>query len=675
MKNEQLTALALKTELARANKVISDKQTLDLLAKAKYYCEKGNEIDTVLPVIEGESEVQDYLRHAEILVNSGCPMEAELLLMAVAILSPIRSGAVAKLAALHEAQTAYSRTVSFTQQLLEEKGPDTEVAYQLSFALYKMGRPDEALEYILPYHIFDPSQRIARLCGLLLKSLGKLGEAIDALTAALELNPKDSYTLRPLAEIYANIGMYEQSLETQRKIPEELREDSDRAHESIVYRLMGELDRAIECGNKARKQDPNSTNTLWVQCFNYSISSLLHSQDLLESSRLFWELTKRKQSSAHPIKHPSSKVRTDKLRVAILSSDIGDHVVSRFITPILRHYKKDKYHVTLLSTVRRFEEKAAEIATYADAAISLQGLNANEIHACIEEAQPDIIIETNGFTSNSGIALLSQRCAPVQCHYIGYHATTGLDTIDYFLGDAVTVPREFQSQYTEKLVQIPSLWMAYDATIEFPPAASTAQRDCLVMGCFSQVAKINQSTLEYWAAAMTAAPESVLVIKDKGLNCQSTCKRIVHSLEALGVNPDRIYLFGPVASHFEHLDAYNAIDVALDTTPWSGATTAFEALGMGVPLIAICGDTTSGRMSTSVVSAAGMSHLIAHSKDDFGRIASELAQDYQKIRKNKTALQQQVRSGVLFDEGRICRDFFKTIDQLYPDQHNLPAAN
>jgi predicted O-linked N-acetylglucosamine transferase (SPINDLY family) len=163
---------------------------------------------------------------------------------------------------------------------------------------------------------------------------------------------------------------------------------------------------------------------------------------------------------------------------------------------------------------------------------------------------------------------------------------------------------------------------------------------------------------------MKASPSSILVIKDRGVHCQATCHRIESTLEKQGVDPQRIYLFGPVGSQQEHLGCYNAIDIALDTTPWSGATTAFEALGMGVPLVAICGDSTSGRMSTSIVSAAGMSHLITHSVDEFASCVTALANNYTKIREEKATMQQQARSSILFDEQRVCRDFFSTIDRL-----------
>ena len=300
----------------------------------------------------------------------------------------------------------------------------------------------------------------------------------------------------------------------------------------------------------------------------------------------------------------------------------------------------------------------------ADKAVALQELSLDDARSCLQDMDLDIILDTNGFTQHSGLGILGQRCAPVQGHYIGYHATTGLKTIDYFLGDAITTPNEFQWQYTEKLVQIPRLWIAYDSQIEFPLAMSKSTRDSPVFGSFSQVAKLNSTTLQYWSAAMRAVPTSILAVKDKGVQCDTTRKRIEDTMEQHGVDPDRIYFFGPVGSQLDHLDSYNAIDIALDTTPWSGATTAFEALGMGVPLVAICGDTTSGRMSTSVVSAAGRSDWIARTPDEFARIAAELANDYLQIRRNKSAMQKEIRAGILFNEQRICRDFYATIEQL-----------
>jgi predicted O-linked N-acetylglucosamine transferase (SPINDLY family) len=658
-----LAKLALQAEGEVADQELSS-ETREFIRAIKrrslQECSPGSiQVMTLKP-----DEIERHLAAASNLLEHAFFRTNELLLAGILEVIPSCEGAMLRLAELNEKEGAFLKTVEYANTFMSRGIVNDEIAYQLAFALHKLGRQDEALEAILPLYVGRQERRVMRLCGLILKALDKWNEAIEILEKVIEESPEDIHSIRALAEIHSDLGLYHKCLEVIQRIPHDLVEDHDKLCRSLMHRLMGELDQAIRLNSEIIAASPSLSSALWTQCFNYSIAKADFSMELLRDSQKLWKLKRQEATVLNPIKLTPVSPARERLRIAFITSDIGEHVVSRFMMPILRSYNKDRYHVTLLSTHRRFEDKAVEIASCADAAISLQELNATDVYACIETIQPHVIIETNGFTQNSGIGLLVNRCAPIQCHYIGYHATTGLDTIDYFLGDSVTVPDEFQYQYTEKLVQVPSLWMAYDSTIEFPVASATAQRDSPVLGSFSQITKINRFTLDYWASALNAVPDSILVIKDRGCHCPASCKRIEDSLALEGIDPARIYFFAPVASHYDHLDAYNAIDIALDTTPWSSATTAYEALGMGVPLVAICGDTTSGRMSTSVVTAAGLEDLVAHSQEEFAQIVAKLSNDYRQIRKDKGSMQRRIRSGILFDERRICKDFFETIDSL-----------
>lgn len=129
----------------------------------------------------------------------------------------------------------------------------------------------------------------------------------------------------------------------------------------------------------------------------------------------------------------------------------------------------------------------------------------------------------------------------------------------------------------------------------------------------------------------------------------SVQQRISAFLSAKNIDPARVHFYPHLASREEHLNAYNAIDVALDATPWSSSTTGFEALAMGVPLIAICGSCTSARMSSSIVSALGKPEWVATTPEKFWTIAASMGVNYETIRAQKAALQRAVLESDLFD--------------------------
>lgn len=58
---------------------------------------------------------------------------------------------------------------------------------------------------------------------------------------------------------------------------------------------------------------------------------------------------------------PASRHRKDKrTRVGVLSADIGNHVVSRFIKPILRSYDRQTIEIEIICTRRRYDELAED---------------------------------------------------------------------------------------------------------------------------------------------------------------------------------------------------------------------------------------------------------------------------------------------------------------------------
>lgn len=597
------------------------------------------------------------------VLQSGHASQAEFLHLAYLCAHDQIDFSIKQLAQIYEENTQYDLTVLITREILRFYPRNTEAIYQLAFALNQVGEADAAIEALLPLLVEAEEARVSRLAGVILKRLGRLEDSIYFLEKSLSKEAHDPFSVRFLAENYVMQGYFYKALELLHSLPINKRDDDVILLESSIHRHIGDVDTAISVASKVLRRNETSDQAVWTQAYNYSISDSRHSSQLIDLCSKYFRRIEQ-VTKATQIESPEEYLDTQKIRIGFLTGDLGEHVVSRFLFPLLRGFNRDLFEVEVFSTLRRFEEKSTLIATSCSAAFSLEGLSLEKSVELLKNRKLDIIIETGGYTANSGLVALATRCAAIQCEYIGFHATTGFSTIDYFIGDDIITPASLNGQFTETLLRMPSAWISYDQTIEFPNAISASQRESPVFGCFSQTSKINRRTIDYWAAALSAVPESILVLKDRGYHCDETCKRIGSELESRGVSPARIYFFGHVATHLDHLDAYNAIDISLDTTPWCGATTAFESLGMGVPMVTILGDTTSARMSSSVVTAAGLSHLVAETVDQFASIAAEQALQYKNIRAGKLLLQKAIRAGVLFDEKRFCTDFYGLMKQL-----------
>ena len=77
-----------------------------------------------------------------------------------------------------------------------------------------------------------------------------------------------------------------------------------------------------------------------------------------------------------------------------------------------------------------------------------------------------------------------------------------------------------------------------------------------------------------------------------------------------------------------HLEIYKNIDIALDTFPWNGVTTSFEAIWMGVPVITMKGYNYNSRCTESLINInAKLEKLIGENKKDYVYKAASLAEN------------------------------------------------
>jgi len=140
--------------------------------------------------------------------------------------------------------------------------------------------------------------------------------------------------------------------------------------------------------------------------------------------------------------------------------------------------------------------------------------------------------------------------------------------------------------------------------------------------------------------------------------------RLYDLFEAEGVAPDRVMMVAstgaadPVGAH---LALYNHVDIALDTAPFNGSTTTFEALWMGVPVVTLLGETMMSRWAASMLVRVGRAHWVATDESGYIARAAEWAHDHEGLAALRSTLRAEVAASRLCD----ARGAIRHLERVY----------
>jgi predicted O-linked N-acetylglucosamine transferase (SPINDLY family) len=155
-----------------------------------------------------------------------------------------------------------------------------------------------------------------------------------------------------------------------------------------------------------------------------------------------------------------------------------------------------------------------------------------------------------------------------------------------------------------------------------------------------------------------------LLLVTPALDDRPTRERLAAEFAAAGVEPARLELRGGL-SRADLLAAYNTIDLALDTFPYSGGLTTCEALWMGVPVVTCPGATFAGRHSLSHLSSVGITATVADGPSAYVARALELAGDLPQLAALRSGLRGRMAGSPLCDGPRFAHHLMALLRQVW----------
>ena len=359
-----------------------------------------------------------------------------------------------------------------------------------------------------------------------------------------------------------------------------------------------------------------------------------------------------------------SKKKNNKINLGILSADLKNgHSITFFLKTILSNYNKDEIEIYLFSNQINANAISKEISDLVFKTIDISKLsNLNALNK-IREENLDIIIDVMGYTSRNRIGLFKNRVAKKQVLWMGYCNTTGLKNMDYIIADPNLIYKDEKNYYAEQVLYLPEIWNTHCGfdfeRKENPPPL--LKNNYITFGSFNNPAKINKNVIFCWSKILKEIENSKLIIKCS--NDKKKLDRIESLMEKNGVL-DSVIFHKRFEDKKDHLNLYNEVDIALDTFPYNGVTTSFEAIWMGVPVLTMAGYNFNSRCGESINKNLNMEQLIAKNEDDYVSKAVSLSTDRDKFLNIRKSIFLDAIDSPLFNKKRFAENFFNSLREI-----------
>ena len=362
-------------------------------------------------------------------------------------------------------------------------------------------------------------------------------------------------------------------------------------------------------------------------------------------------------------RHEKRRSNSPKIRIGYISPDLHFHVVAFFSYAFLHDYDKRRFEVFCYTDCEE-DNASREFASMVDHWQNVRGLPDEKVAEIVYQDKLDILIDLTGHTAWGFLQTMAYKPVPVQVSGIGYFDTIGLPAIDYFLADHYTDPPENDAYFVEKLIRLPHshfCFMWHDNPQE-PAPAPFQKNGYVTFGSFNNFSKVTDGMLELWGKILAAVPDSRLFLKAAIFNNPYGRKLALERIQQAGIPAERLILGEQEA---KYLQAYNEMDIALDTYPYPGGGTTCDALYMGVPVITLVGERHNARFGYSLLMNAGLSELCAFSPEEYVEKAVALANDKERLR----CYHQAIRPQLLASPVMQAADYMGEVEQAFTRIH------
>jgi protein O-GlcNAc transferase len=542
-----------------------------------------------------------------------------------------------------EAKACYLRAIDLSPNLLQAHDSLGRIAHE-------RGDLAAALKHYQNAIALDPDFTAAHAnLATVYRKISRLDDAEASCRRALELDG----SLAGAHVVLGNVHMVQGEISDaaacfKRAIA--LDADLSEAHSDLGNALtdLRDLDGALKAYQTAIPSNDACKNYLLTLLYQPGLSN----DDLFERYR---------ETVENPAPAPAAFTKPgERLRIGYVSSDFRYHPIGNNILPLLANHDHGRVEVFCYAHVMTDDLVTKAFQNHADHWRVVNAMTDAELAETLRGDGIDVAVYLGGHFDENRPGAASHRSSPVQVAMHG-GSTTAMDSMDYWLTDDVLHPEgegDGAERFTETLWRLPNFY-AFTPPSQAPEVSPLPadENGYVTFVSFNKPCKMNDGVLDVWSGVLAAVPEARLLLKFRNhLDDAAVAGPMRERLATNGISQDRVEM---IASHDDigqHLAHYHRGDIALDPFPFSGATTTFQALWMGLPVVSLYTERFIGRMGASISHHAGLGDLAAVSPGDYIDACASLAGNLDRLRNLRQGLRGQVAASPLCDGAAYARN-------------------
>ena len=451
---------------------------------------------------------------------------------------------------------------------------------------------------------------------------------------AFEKNPDDTKLIEGIARIHFYLGNRKESIQLFRQL-----------YNKLPDKIEGRFP--------------------FVSSLNYS--SGISQEEYLKECLEFASLVEKKFNIENDNFKFNNK-KNDKIKVAFISADFRTHSVSHFFKGLLKRIDKSKFEIILISNLKILEQDdlSRALMRLANGWYDVAEYSDDDLVTFLRSLNLDILFDLSGFTSGNRFEVIARRCAKVQIEWLGYNNTLGIKNLDYLIADKNLINENEFNLYKEKILFLPKIWNVF-APPEILPDIELEEKNnntIFTFCSFNNYQKISNRTVKVWSQILNHTNSKLLLKTSHAGDIDDLKNNILDKFINNGVSKDQIIFLKREKEIYDHLKLYNKANIALDTFPYPGVTTSFEAIMMGVPVLTMKGFNMNSRCGESINKNVEMDHLIAENDEDYVKKAISLMKERNNLEIYGKSLREKALSSPLFDTETFVKDFENLLKQV-----------